>query len=60
MMNQTVENFYNKNQNQNYSDEYDNQHGPRVDWIIKRFKLDLLQGQRICDVGAGRGNFFKS
>lgn len=58
-MNQTVENFYNKNPNQNYSDEYDNQHGPRVDWIIKRFKLDLLQGQRICDVGAGRGNFFK-
>lgn len=58
-MNSTVENFYNKNSDQNYVDEYDKQHGPRVDWIIKTFKLDLLQNKRICDIGAGRGNFFK-
>lgn len=58
-MNQTVENFYNKNSDQNYVDEYDTQHGSRIDWIIKKFGLEKLQNKRICDVGAGRGNFFK-
>lgn len=57
-MNKTVENFYIKNGNE-YFDEYDSQHASRIDWIIKRFELDKIENQKILDIGAGRGNFFK-
>lgn len=54
-----VEGFYAKNVEQGYADDYDNQHGARVQWVIDAFGLDKLHGQRILDVGCGRGNFFK-
>jgi 2-polyprenyl-3-methyl-5-hydroxy-6-metoxy-1,4-benzoquinol methylase len=58
-MNTTIENFYSKNSDSNYLDEYDTQHGPRIEWVIKRFGLDKLENKRILDIGCGRGNFFK-
>lgn len=54
-----VEGFYAKNPDKNYADVYDEQHSGRIDWTIQRFGLDKLRGQRILDIGAGRGNFFK-
>lgn len=51
--------FYAKNSNQGYADDYDRQHASRIDWVTKRFGLDKLTNQRVADVGAGRGNFFK-
>lgn len=54
-----VAGFYAKNADQGYQDDYDRQHAERIDWVIKRFGLDKLRNQRILDVGAGRGNFFK-
>lgn len=54
-----VAGFYDKHPEQGYSDDYDRQHSARIDWVVKRFGLDLLRGQRILDVGCGKGNFFK-
>jgi SAM-dependent methyltransferase len=53
----TVEEFYKKNAG--YEDDYDHQHGPRIDFVVERFGLDKLENQRVLDVGAGKGNFFK-
>lgn len=58
-MDKTVTNFYSKNPDQGYSDQYDKDHGKRIDWVVKRFGLDKLQNQRIVDIGAGKGNYFK-
>ena len=57
-MNETVEQFYAKNAEQGYSDEYNNQHGPRIQWVIERFGLDKLTNTNVVDVGCGRGNYF--
>lgn len=54
-----VEGFYTKNEAQGYADDYDRQHSGRIDWTVKRFGLDSLKNQRVVDIGAGRGNFFK-
>lgn len=59
IINQAVTDFYAKNAHEGYSDDYDRQHSGRIDWVIKRFGLDKITNQRILDVGAGRGNFFK-
>jgi SAM-dependent methyltransferase len=58
-MNSSVENFYLKNQLSNYENNYDIEHGPRIDWIIDRFNLKNIENQRIVDIGCGMGNFFK-
>jgi SAM-dependent methyltransferase len=55
----SVENFYNKNIESNYADNYDIEHGSRIDWIINRFKLNEIHNQKIIDIGCGMGNFFK-
>lgn len=57
-MDSTVSEFYAKNAEQGYGDEYDSQHGPRIDWVINRFKLGNLRDSVIADVGCGRGNYF--
>jgi len=56
-MNESVKNFYNKNST--YQENYDAEHGPRIEWIIEKFNLDHLENKRILDIGCGRGNFFK-
>lgn len=58
-MDSTVTNFYTKNASENYEDDYDKSHSGRIDWVIKRFGLDKIQNQRIVDIGAGKGNYFK-
>jgi len=58
-MNNSVNNFYFKEGLDNYHDNYDLEHGPRIDWIVNRFELNKLESQRIIDIGCGRGNFFK-
>lgn len=57
-MNESITNFYTKN-GQSYYDSYDKDHSGRIDWVIKRFKLDEIENKRILDIGCGRGNFFK-
>jgi SAM-dependent methyltransferase len=56
-MNSSVSNFYKKTPD--YHDNYDNEHGSRIDWIIETFKLNDITDKRIIDIGCGRGNFFK-
>jgi 2-polyprenyl-3-methyl-5-hydroxy-6-metoxy-1,4-benzoquinol methylase len=58
-MNQTIEKFYLKNAETNYIDQYDIDHGPRIDYVIKEFSLDSLHGKRVVDIGCGLGNYFK-
>ena len=55
----SVDNFYQKNASSNYEDHYDVEHGPRIDWIVDRFNLKSIENKRIIDVGCGKGNFFK-
>lgn len=57
-MDPITENFHLKNADGNYIDGYVEQHMPRVEWVIKRFGLDSLSGQRIVDIGCGRGMYF--
>ena len=54
-----VEGFYDKLSEQGYSDTYDSQHAKRIDWVVATYGLHFLRNQRILDVGAGKGNFFK-
>lgn len=54
-----VEGFYDKLSEQGYSDSYDAQHTTRINWVVTRFDLDKLRGQRVLDIGCGKGNFFK-
>lgn len=56
-MNTSVLNFYKKSEE--YQDNYDNEHGPRIDWIVEKFELNKISNNRIIDIGCGRGNFFK-
>lgn len=58
-MDKSIIEFYNKNKEEGYSNEYDNQHGPRIDWIVNQYGLDKIENKRILDIGCGRGNFFK-
>ncbi len=58
-MDTTITNFYTKNAEEGYADDYDKSHGSRISWVIKRFGLDKFQNQRIVEVGAGKGNYFK-
>lgn len=58
-MDESVKEFYNKNEGHGYSDTYDAQHGPRIDWIVNQYGLDKIENKRILDIGCGRGNFFK-
>jgi len=58
-MNNSINNFYLKNDSSDYENNYDVEHGPRIDWIINKFKLNELQNKRIIDIGCGMGNYFK-
>lgn len=54
-MDKSVTDFYNKNPGEDYGDNYDTQHGQRLDAMIDRFNLKSLTNKRILDVGAGMG-----
>ncbi len=54
-MDTTVTNFYTKNAEQGYADDYDRQHGSRLDATITRFGLDKLKDKKLLDVGGGMG-----
>ncbi len=58
-MDDKVAGFYDKHPEQGYVDQYDKDHGPRIQWCIDRFKLSELRNSRVVDVGCGRGNYFK-
>lgn len=58
-MNSSVDNFYLKNQESSYQDNYDLEHEPRINWIIEKFNLDKIKNNRIVDIGCGMGNYFK-
>jgi len=55
MIDDSVQGFYTKNAAEDYLHSYDNQHGPRLDAMIRRFNLGALKNQRILDVGGGLG-----
>lgn len=54
-MDKSVENFYLKNPDENYLENYEKDHGPRLDAMIKRFNLDIIRNKSILDVGGGLG-----
>lgn len=54
-MNNSVDNFYLKNPEDNYIDQYEKDHGPRLDAMIQRWDFAKLQNQSILDVGGGLG-----
>lgn len=57
-MDPTVEQFYAKNADQNYRDQYNIQHGGRIDFVIREFGLDKIINSRVVDIGCGLGNYF--
>lgn len=55
-MNNTISEFYiSKDKDPDYIKNYDIEHGPRLDAIIKRFNLKELKNQSILDIGGGMG-----
>jgi SAM-dependent methyltransferase len=54
-MDSTVSNFFTKNPDQAYIDQYDIDHGPRLDAMIQKWELRSLKNQKIVDVGGGLG-----
>lgn len=58
-MDNSVKEFYNKNRDSGYREEYDSQHGSRIDFVIEKCGLNKVIGSSIADFGCGLGNFFK-
>lgn len=54
-MEKSVENFYSKNPEENYIDNYDVQHGDRLDKMIDKFNLKEIKNSIVLDVGGGLG-----
>ncbi len=57
-MDKTVTNFYTKNAEQGYGDDYSNQHRPRWIDMIEKFNLNSIHNNRLGDFGAGKCGFF--
>lgn len=53
-MDDSVNNFFTKNAKDNYAEQYENDHGPRLSWLLKEFNVNPT-GQKIVDVGGGLG-----
>src|SRR5882724_10697180 len=59
-MNQSVKAFYQKDNNDpEYYKKYDREHSPRLDFIVKHFKLDEIKNKVVADFGCGYGFFLK-
>lgn len=55
-MDNTVQNFFTKNADQGYIDQYDKDHGPRLDDLIQHFDLNRhLFLKNVVDIGGGLG-----
>lgn len=54
-MNESVNNFYTKNAEQGYIDQYEKDHGPRLDAVVKHFNLHDIKNKSILDIGGGLG-----
>ncbi len=55
-MDQSVQGFYTKNEGSGYAEQYNLDHGPRLDAMITRFDLNkILKGKKVLDVGGGLG-----
>jgi 2-polyprenyl-3-methyl-5-hydroxy-6-metoxy-1,4-benzoquinol methylase len=54
-MDESVKNFFTKNADQAYIDQYDKDHGPRLDAMIQRFGLQNVKNSAVVDVGGGLG-----
>ena len=59
MIDKTIETFYTKNAHEDYFNNYDNQHGDRIQRSIDIFELNNLEAKVIGDFGCGRGFLFK-
>lgn len=58
-MNKTVKEFYIKNQESNYKEDYDKSHSGRIEFVIEKCGLNKIENKKIGDFGCGLGNFFK-
>jgi SAM-dependent methyltransferase len=54
-MNETVQNFYLKNPEENYIDQYERDHSSRLDAFVERFQLKRLKDAHLLDIGGGLG-----
>lgn len=57
-MDESVKNFYLKNANQGYLDQYWKDHLPRHEFIVNRYKLNEIKEKRIAEFGCGLGIMF--
>ncbi len=57
-MDKTVTDFYTKNAEQGYQDDYDKSHSNRLDFVIEKFGLGHMSNTRVLDAGCGKGNYF--
>lgn len=55
----TVKNFYAKNKEENYEDNYAKDHRKRCQWVVNRFGFDKIKDSRILGLGEGMGNNFE-
>lgn len=55
MIDPTVTDFFTKNAQAGYLEEYDHSHGPRLDDLVERLGLNAIQNISIVDVGGGLG-----
>lgn len=56
-MDKTVSDFYEKYPDKHKS--YDAEHGGRLDYIVRVFGLDKIEGEKLLDIGGGYGFLFK-
>lgn len=55
-MNITVKEFYiSKEKNVSYINNYENEHGKRLDFVVDTFNLKQLENQKFIDIGGGLG-----
>lgn len=55
-MDNSIKQFFKKNSEQNYSSQYDIDHGPRLDAMIQKWNLlEDLKNKSVCDIGGGLG-----
>lgn len=55
MIDATVSNFFSKNPESSYMENYEYSHGPRLSALVERLNLGSLKGARMLDVGGGLG-----
>ncbi len=54
-MDESIKSFFTKNADKAYIDQYDKDHGPRLDALVSRYSLDKIVNCSVVDVGGGLG-----